>query len=203
MLGRKGRTGKCGQASREGLGDSFGSHPSSISGRATSARHTIKSHAILFMPNCRHGSCWSLPAYQPNTLTRETTLKQTLLQEKYPIFVAEIDKNETRCTSVDDIVTCLKDKIAGNPKVQFIGIFDHYAHTTRIQGEINPDIKVVVDVIFCFGLALPNPQVLAVRPLSIGVADMGDKFVVSFMEAPMKSANQAMEACVKGLRNGV
>ncbi|MBU1236500.1 MAG: hypothetical protein KJ634_10870 [Gammaproteobacteria bacterium] len=128
-------------------------------------------------------------------------MKQTLLQEKYPVFVAEIDKGETSCKSVDDIVAYLKDKIAGNPKVHFIGVFDHYAHTTRIQGEINPAIKAAVDVIFCFGIALPNPQVLAVRPRSIGVADMGDKFVVSFMEAPMKPANDAMEAWVKGLRN--
>ena len=127
-------------------------------------------------------------------------MKQTLLQEKYPVFVAEIGKGETSCKSVEDIVAYLKDKIAGNPKVQFIGVFDHYAHTTRIQGEINPAIKAAVDVIFCFGIALPNPQVLAVRPRSIGVADMGDKFVVSFMEAPMKPANDAMEAWVKGLR---
>lgn len=128
-------------------------------------------------------------------------MKQTLLQEKYPIYVAEIDKAETQCQNVDEIVSYLKDKIAANPKVQFIGVFDHYAHTRRIEGEINPDIKAAVDVIFCFGFALPNPQVLAVRPRSIGVADMGNKFVVSFMEAPMKPANEAMETWAKGLRN--
>jgi hypothetical protein len=128
-------------------------------------------------------------------------MKQTLLQEKYPVYVAEIDKAETSCQSVDEIVGYLKQKIAGNPKVQFIGVFDHYAHTKRIEGEINPEIKAAVDVIFCFGLALPNPQVLAVRPRSIGVADMGSKFVVSFMEAPMKPANEAMEAWAKGLRD--
>jgi hypothetical protein len=128
-------------------------------------------------------------------------MKQTLLQERYPIFVAEIDKSETSYKSADAIVAYLKDKIAGNPKVQFIGVFDHYAHTTHIGGEIDPGIEAAVDVIFCFGIALPNPQVLAVRPRSIGIADMGDKFVVSFMEAPMKPANDAMEAWVKGLRN--
>ena len=128
-------------------------------------------------------------------------MKQTLLQEKYPVYVAEIDKAETSCQSVDEVVSYLKDKIAANPKVQFIGVFDHYAHTKRIEGEINPDIKAAVDVIFCFGFALPNPQVLAVRPRSIGVADMGSKFVVSFMEAPMKPANEAMEAWAKGLRD--
>jgi hypothetical protein len=128
-------------------------------------------------------------------------MKQTLLQEKYPVFVAEIGKDETSCKNVDDVVVYLKDRIAGNPRVQFIGVFDHYAHTTRIEGEINPAIKAAVDVIFCFGFALPNPQVLAVRPRSIGVADMGDRFVVSFMEAPMKPANEAMEDWTKGLRN--
>lgn len=128
-------------------------------------------------------------------------MKQTLLQEKYPIFVAEIDKSETRCQSVDEVVSILKEKIAANPKVQFIGVFDHYAHTKRIEGEIHPEIQAAVDVIFCFGFALPNPQVLAVRPRSIGVADLGSKFVVSFLEAPMKPANEAMEAWVKGLRN--
>lgn len=128
-------------------------------------------------------------------------MKQTMLLEKYPVFVAEIDKSETTCQSVDEIVSYLKDKITSNPKVQFIGVFDHYAHTKRIEGEINPDIKAAVDVIFCFGFALPNPQVLAVRPRSIGVADMGSKFVVSFMEAPMKPANEAMEAWATGLRN--
>lgn len=130
-------------------------------------------------------------------------MKQTMLQEKYPILIAEIDKAETRYQSVDEVVGYLKDKIASNPKVKFIGVFDHYAHTKRIEGEINPEIKAAVDVIFCFGFALPNPQVLAVRPRSIGVADMGNKFVVSFMEAPMKPANEAMEAWAKGLRDKV
>jgi hypothetical protein len=31
-------------------------------------------------------------------------MKQTLLQEKYPIFVAEIGKNETTYRSVDELV---------------------------------------------------------------------------------------------------
>lgn len=128
-------------------------------------------------------------------------MKQTLLQEKYPIFVAEIGKSETSCQTVDDVVERIKSRIAENPKVRYIGLFDHYAHTQAIGGEINPEIKAAVDLIFCFGYALPNPQVLAVRPRSIGIADLGDRFVVSFMEAPMQPANEAMEAWVKGLRD--
>lgn len=127
-------------------------------------------------------------------------MKQILLQEKYPLFVAEIGKVESRCQSVDEVVAYLKEKIAANERVQFIGVFDHYAHTRSIAGEINPDIRAAMDVIFCFGFALPNPEVLAVRPRVIGVADLGDRFVVSFMEAPMKPANEAMESWVEGLR---
>ena len=127
-------------------------------------------------------------------------MKQTLLQEKYPVFVAEIDKSETDCKTVEDVVAYLKARIAEKEKVQFIGVFDHYAHTKKIGGEIAADIVGAVDVIFCFGFALPNPQVLAVRPRSIGVADLSGKFHISFLEAPMKHANGAMEAWVKGLR---
>jgi hypothetical protein len=128
-------------------------------------------------------------------------VKQTLLQEKYPVFVAEIGKDETACQTVDDIVAYLKARITENEKVQFIGVFDHHAHTKRIGGEIAAGIEAAVNVIFCFGFALPNPQVLAVRPRAIGVADLGEKFVVSFMEAPMPPANLAMESWVKALRN--
>lgn len=127
-------------------------------------------------------------------------MKQTMLQEKYPIFITEIAKSEAICQTLDEVVATLKARIAENEKVQFIGVFDHYAHTRKIGGEIAADIVGAVDVIFCFGFALPNPQVLAVRPRSIGVADLGDRFVVSFMEAPMQPANLAMETWVKGLR---
>lgn len=127
-------------------------------------------------------------------------MKQVMLQEKYPIFVAEIAKAETDCQTVDDMVAYFQAKIAENPKVQFIGVFDHFAHTTRIGGPIMDGMVAAVDVIFCFGFAIPNPHMLAVRPRSIGIADLGDTFVVSFMEAPMQPANEAMEAWTRGLR---
>jgi len=127
-------------------------------------------------------------------------MKQVMLQEKYPIFVAEIAKTETAHKTVDDLVAYFQARIAENPKVHFIGVFDHFAHTTRIGGPIMDGMVAAVDVIFCFGFAIPNPQMLAVRPRSIGIADLGDKFVVSFLEAPMQPANEAMEAWTRGLR---
>ncbi|PKO33402.1 MAG: hypothetical protein CVU34_12670 [Betaproteobacteria bacterium HGW-Betaproteobacteria-7] len=127
-------------------------------------------------------------------------MKQTLLQEKYPILVAEISKDETAYRTVDALIDYYRAKIAENPKVQFIGVFDHFAHTTKIGGPIMEGMTAAVDIIFCFGFAIPNPQMLAVRPRSIGIADMGDKFVISFMEAPMQPANEAMEAWTRALR---
>lgn len=128
-------------------------------------------------------------------------MKQTLLQEKYPVYVAEVPKSETRYATVSEVVDYFKQKIASTPKVKFIAVFDHFAHTTDIGGSIAPEIKAAAEVIFCFGIALPNPMVLAVRPRSIGIADVGDKFVISFLEAPMAPANEAMEAWTKGLRD--
>jgi hypothetical protein len=80
-------------------------------------------------------------------------------------------------------------------------VIEHFAHTTRIGGPICEGMVGAVDIIFCFGFAIPNPQMLAVRLRSIGVADMGDKFVVNFMEAPMQPANEAMEKWTLALRN--
>jgi hypothetical protein len=128
-------------------------------------------------------------------------MKQSLFNEKYPVFVAEIGKNETSFQSVPALVDYYKAKIAENPKVHFIAVFDHLAHTTKIGGEIMPGLVAAVDIVFCFGFAIPNPQVLAVRPRSIGIAELGEKFVISFMEAPMQPANQAMEAWTLALRN--
>lgn len=127
-------------------------------------------------------------------------MKQIHFQEKYPITVMELAKTETPYASVAAIADYFKSCIASTPRVSYIGSFDHFAHTDRIGGEIAPDIKAAVNVLFCFGHALPNPQVLAVRPRSIGIVDMGDRFVISFMDAPMKPANDAMQAWALALR---
>ncbi len=128
-------------------------------------------------------------------------MKQLHFQEKYPITVVDIAKSETRYDSVAAIADYFKDCIANTPRVSYIGTFDHYAHTQAIGGEIAPDIRAATNVLFCFGHALPNPQVLAVRPRSIGIADLGSHFVITFMDAPMKPANDAMQAWALALRN--
>lgn len=128
-------------------------------------------------------------------------MKQLHFQEKYPITVVDIAKTETTFESVEAIAGYFKDCIARTPRVSYIATFDHHAHTTAIAGEIAPAIRAAMNVVFCFGHALSNPQVLAVRPRSIGIADMGDHFVISFMDAPMKPANDAMQAWALAVRN--
>ena len=109
-----------------------------------------------------------------------------------------IDKNETSCKTIDEIFTYLKAQIEAHPVATYIGEFDHYAHTSSLaEGKINGESKAAKNLLCCFGKALPAPEVLAVRPRAIGVAEMEERFVISFMEAPNPEANKAMENWVK------
>lgn len=128
-------------------------------------------------------------------------MKQILLQEKYPIFVLEIGKQETTCCTIDEVVARLRAFIAADSRVAWIAEFDHFAHTQQQGGAIAPEIAAARNLVFCFGLQLPNPQVLAVRPRSIGIADCGGKYVISFLEAPLRPANEAMGEWTQALRD--
>ncbi len=129
-------------------------------------------------------------------------MKSILFQNKYPIVSLEVPKDETSFTTVDAIVEHLKGLIDAHPVARFIATFDHYQHTRDLQdGEIAPDIRDACNVIFCFGTKLPNPDVMAVRPRSIGVTELPDRFVINFMEAPMPPANDAMRVWVGSVRD--
>lgn len=129
-------------------------------------------------------------------------MKQITVMEKYPVFTLRIEKDETDYQSIDEIFTYLKVQIDLHPIATYIGEFDHYAHTSSLEvGEISDEIKAAKNLICCFGKVLPKPEVLAVRPRAIGIAELEDAFVVSFLEAPNPDANKAMEQWVKGLAN--
>jgi len=121
-------------------------------------------------------------------------MKQTIFKEKYPLFSYEIAKSETSKKSVDEIIAYFKEKIEAHPIATYIATFDHFAHTTSLaEHSIHPDIKDVKNIIFCFGAEIPTSKVAAVRPRSIGVCEMEEKFVIDFMEAPNEKANKFME----------
>jgi hypothetical protein len=128
-------------------------------------------------------------------------LEQKIFKEKYNIFEITYKKDELKYKSVDDIITALQVRIDAHPVTVFIATFDQYKHTSSLEdGEINPIIKAAKNIIFCFGKELPTPEVLAVRPRSIGVCELEDSFVVNFMEAPNDTANKTMEEFVKSLK---
>ncbi len=130
-------------------------------------------------------------------------MKQMILQEKYPVFVLDVFKNETRYKSANEIINFFKQKIDAHPVCKYIGEFDHYSHTKSVDGEINLEIKDCKLVIFCFGNKLPNGKIPAVRPRSIGVTEYDDKFEISFLEAPALIANEVMEGWVKELKENL
>jgi len=129
-------------------------------------------------------------------------LKQTLRQETYPVYCLELCRDETNYRSVDEIVHYLKACIKAHRSARFIAEFDHYAHTLSLpEGRIGDGIRAAKNLVFCFGITLPDPRALAVRPRSIGVAETSVGFIVTFIEAPMPIANTAMEDWANGLRN--
>jgi len=127
-------------------------------------------------------------------------MKEITVLEKYPVLTLEIDKKDTQYKNIDEIFTYLKTQIEAHPIAIYIGEFDHYRHTTSLEeGKMSEDILDAKNILCCFGKVLPKPEVLAVRPRAIGVAEMRDSFVVSFMEAPNPDANGAMKKWVEGI----
>jgi hypothetical protein len=129
-------------------------------------------------------------------------MKQSLLMDKYSIYSVEIAKNETTFSNIDEIIAYLQTKIAAHPFATEIAIFDHYTHTQSIKEHVLAEnIKAAKNLVFCFGKMLPNAKMLAVRPRSIGVADLGDIFEVSFLEVPNEALQQVSEDWVKSIKN--
>jgi len=127
-------------------------------------------------------------------------MKQMILNEKYPVFVLDVLKIETKYKNVKEILNFFKNKVESHPICKYIGEFDHYLHTQDIGGEIANDIKDCKLIMFCFGNKLPNGKITAARPRSISVTEYNDKFEVSFLEAPALIANEVMESWVKDLK---
>ncbi|NPA50835.1 MAG: hypothetical protein GXO02_04320 [Epsilonproteobacteria bacterium] len=128
-------------------------------------------------------------------------MKQTIFKDKYPIWTLELNKSEVKFDSFEEIINYFIEKINAHPIAKYIATFDHFNHTKSLKdGEINPEIKNVQNVIFCFGKEIPNTKVAAVRPRSIAVCELEDKFVIEFLEAPNEKLHSVMEDWAKSLR---
>jgi len=126
-------------------------------------------------------------------------MTQTNFMDKYPVYSLELKKTQTELQNVDEILAYFKNKIDNHKIATFIALFDHYSHTKSIDGTINPDIKNAKNIVFCFGGAIPNTNMLAVRPRSIGVAELEKSFMIEFMEAPKEDIQELLVAWSKEL----
>ena len=127
-------------------------------------------------------------------------MKKTIFMDKYPVHSFEVLKSEINQTTVAELAEYFRDKIEAHPIATNIAIFDHYTHTKNIDGEINPEIKDAQNVVFCFGQAIPNSKILAVRPRSIGICELEDKFIIDFLEAPKEKIQELMSQWTKALK---
>ena len=127
-------------------------------------------------------------------------MNKTIFMDKYPVHSFEISKSEIKQKTVGELAEYFREKIEAHPIAKNIAIFDHYTHTQSIDGEINPEIKDAQNIIFCFGQAIPNSKILAVRPRSIGICEFEDKFSIDFLEAPKDKIQELMSEWTKALK---
>ena len=127
-------------------------------------------------------------------------MKQTTFKDKYPVWTLELNKNEIKQQNVGEIIAYFKALIEAHPIAKYIAIFNHYEHTTDIGGPITPEIKDMQNIIFCFGPEIPNTKVAAVRPRTIGICELEDRYIIEFMEAPSEKAHDTMEEWAKALK---
>ncbi len=127
-------------------------------------------------------------------------MKKTVFMDKYPIYSLELQKSEMKVSSADEVVEYFKEKITAHPIAEFIAVFDHYAHTKKLNGPIMDGLLDAKNIVFCFGQAIPNTKILAVRPRSIGICEFKDKITIDFLEAPKEELHSVMEGWAKGLK---
>lgn len=127
-------------------------------------------------------------------------MQQLYINEKFPIFKLEFSKPESRFQSAQAIINYLKQLIDDHEVTRFIAEFDHYSHTKGMEtSKILAEIIDARNIVFCFGSKLLNADVLALSPRSMGIVETEIGFSVSFLEAPMQSANDTMKSWVSSL----
>jgi hypothetical protein len=114
------------------------------------------------------------------------------------VRLQQYDKSEVRFGTLDELCQYFRGAIDQHLSARYIGTFDHYSHTTGLRGGvIDPSIVGAKNVLFCFGQKLESPEVLSVRPRSIGICETKSQFVISFLEAPTPAATETMERWVR------
>ena len=127
-------------------------------------------------------------------------MTRSMLLDIHPMYAMEILKSEANVSNISQIIEHFKAKIEENPEADFITVFDHYAHTKKLNGEILDTILDAKNLIFCFGHTIKNMEILAFRPKSIAICETKDSFVLEFLETPRPEVNAWMQSWIKELK---
>jgi len=128
-------------------------------------------------------------------------MKKTIFLDKYPVYTLEIEKDETTYKDVFEIAKYIQMLIENHKIATYISTFDHYQHTVSINGEIVDGLKAAMNVLFCFGNAIPTTKILAARPRSFGICELENSFIIEFLEPPKENLTEVMEDWAKSIKN--
>lgn len=127
-------------------------------------------------------------------------MQRITVEGRYPVWVEEIAKADTPWRDVDEIAAVLQARIHRHGGSAFICVFDHYGLNLRVGEALPIAMQDAKSILFCPGTKLLNPVLLALCPCAIGVADMGNRFVISFPDAPVVSPTETLALWVENLR---
>ncbi len=127
-------------------------------------------------------------------------MTRSILLDTHPMYAFKILKNEIKISNISQIIEYFQTKIKENPEAVFITVFDHYAHTKELGGEIKEGILDAKNLLFCFGHTIKNVEILAFRPKSIAICELEDSFVFEFLETPRPEVNNWMQTWIKELK---
>jgi hypothetical protein len=128
-------------------------------------------------------------------------MTRSILLDTHPMYAIKILKSEAKFSNITQIIEHFKIKIKENPEAVFITVFDHYAHTKSLNGNILDGILDAKNLLFCFGHSIKNIEILAFRPKSIAICELEDSFVLEFLETPRPEVNKWIESWIKEIKS--
>lgn len=99
-----------------------------------------------------------------------------------PVWIEEIAKADTPWRDVDEIAAVLRQRLQRDGGSAFIGVVDLYGLNLRLGEALPPAMQDAKAFLFCPATRLVNPLIIALCPCVIGVADMGNRFVISLLD---------------------
>ncbi len=129
-------------------------------------------------------------------------MKHQIIDRTYSVFSKSIPKSRTSFQSAREIEDYMISRIEEHPIAAYITTFDHYKHTSGLENGMIPGyIHASLHVLCCFGMAIPSPEYMAVKPMAIAIVETDDEFVLSFEQAPAPSVQRSMQNWVEGVED--